>query len=267
MAIDLTTVYPSTNIDTSDPTNYPWGKAKNETFDGAKDYFPLEKTWVNEIFGFFAAILYYYVPDTPDGTPETAVSSQYLTKLNSMPVSVSRLADGSTSLPSSTINLGGSTYGRLEITGNPTTYSTLRTNSETAKTYDHNVTLTRGGITFNHTATLSASSSLTCLLIPIEYSEVTFFSGAYFNYIKYLPTLGYHDFTGVQTHFIRDCTLVLWNSSTDASASMNLNSRFTDNGSGILRLVENEATNLVGAVVGDFDSAFIQMWVNPTYII
>jgi hypothetical protein len=64
----------------SDPTNYPRGKARNVTVSGDGTGTPLEKDWVNDLWGFQQAML-YSVGFTPSGNPDTALDSQYLQAL------------------------------------------------------------------------------------------------------------------------------------------------------------------------------------------
>lgn len=72
----------SGQIDT-DATNYPHGKARNESVSGANNGTPLEKQWVNDIWGFFAALL-AAGGVTPSGSPDTAVASQYLQAIQAL---------------------------------------------------------------------------------------------------------------------------------------------------------------------------------------
>ena len=83
MAIDPSTEYPG-QIDTD--AGYPYGKARNRSAPGSTDGTPLEQSWVNDVWGFFQALLDQ--DDTvPSGTPDTIASSQYMTALR-------RLKDG-----------------------------------------------------------------------------------------------------------------------------------------------------------------------------
>ncbi len=71
--------YPG-QIDVSDLTNYPQGKARNRSASGATDGTPAEKAWVNDWFGFQqAAVLAAGI--TPSGNPDTALASDVLAAL------------------------------------------------------------------------------------------------------------------------------------------------------------------------------------------
>ena len=76
MAIDPSALYPG-QIDTSDPTGYPYGAAQNVTVAGDGTGTPLEKDLVNDIFGFQQALL-EEANITPSGTPDKVGASQYL---------------------------------------------------------------------------------------------------------------------------------------------------------------------------------------------
>lgn len=76
MAIDPSASYTG-QVDTSDPTGYPHGKAQNSASLGDGIGFPLEKDWINDLLGFEQALL-VEVAATPSGTPDKAGSSQYL---------------------------------------------------------------------------------------------------------------------------------------------------------------------------------------------
>lgn len=60
--------------------NYPNGSIKNESAPGAKDGTPLDADWGNDYVGFDAA-LFAETGITPDGNPDTALSSQRLDAL------------------------------------------------------------------------------------------------------------------------------------------------------------------------------------------
>lgn len=83
MAINPSTKYTG-QIDTSDSTGYPYGKAQNVTAAGDGTGTPLEQDWVNDWFGFIQALL-GDDPDgavTPSGTPEKVGASQLLDALD-----------------------------------------------------------------------------------------------------------------------------------------------------------------------------------------
>ena len=79
MAIAPKLVYPG-QLDETDPTGYPHGKAQNETNPGDDDGTPLEQTLVNDILGFQQALL-VEAGIAPSGTPDKADASQYLDAL------------------------------------------------------------------------------------------------------------------------------------------------------------------------------------------
>lgn len=76
MAIDLTSKYPG-QVDTSDPTGYPYGKARNDLVAGDGTGTPLERDWLNDVLGFCQALL-VEAGITPTGTPDKVGSSQML---------------------------------------------------------------------------------------------------------------------------------------------------------------------------------------------
>jgi hypothetical protein len=74
--------YPS-QIDTTDPTNYPRGKARNVTASGDGTGTPFERDWINDWFGFQQAAI-VAAGITPSGTPDTAVVSELLSALRTI---------------------------------------------------------------------------------------------------------------------------------------------------------------------------------------
>lgn len=81
MAIDRFARYPG-RFDP--PTSAsPQGAFKNRTAPGAKDGSYLERDWANDWDGFFGSLL-RSAGMTPDGTPDTALSSQYFSAMNSV---------------------------------------------------------------------------------------------------------------------------------------------------------------------------------------
>lgn len=79
MAINPLTRYPS-QVDGTDPTGYPNGKAKNVNTPGDSTGTPLEKDWVNDIWGFQQAAL-AAAGLSPSGTPDKVGGSQLLQAL------------------------------------------------------------------------------------------------------------------------------------------------------------------------------------------
>lgn len=81
MALIPKDTYPS-QTDASDP-NYPDGKARNVVVSGDGTGTPLEKAWINDLWGFLQALLLgASIPAS--GTPDHAGASQYLDALKSL---------------------------------------------------------------------------------------------------------------------------------------------------------------------------------------
>lgn len=78
MAIRPQIVYPGQTA-TGDP-GYPHGKAQNVTVLGDGTGTPLEKDWLNDVFGLQQALL-HLGGATPSGTPDKVGASQYLDAL------------------------------------------------------------------------------------------------------------------------------------------------------------------------------------------
>jgi len=100
MAIEPQTAYP-TQIETGDP-GYPLGKAKNVTVQGDGTGTPLERDWVNDIWGFLQAML-DSAGITATGTPDEVGASQYLDALDALanlntPTAVVRFETGSSDI-------------------------------------------------------------------------------------------------------------------------------------------------------------------------
>jgi hypothetical protein len=75
MAIRPADEYPAQTID-SDP-GYPEGKARNVTVSGDNTGTPLDELWVNDMWGFFQALL-AAAGITPSGDPDEVGASDYL---------------------------------------------------------------------------------------------------------------------------------------------------------------------------------------------
>lgn len=82
MAISPKNKYP-TQIDLTDPTGYPEGKAKNVTVAGDGTGTPLEKDLVNDLFGFQQELL-NKSGITPSGIPDKVGASQYKEALDKL---------------------------------------------------------------------------------------------------------------------------------------------------------------------------------------
>lgn len=76
MAISPKDEYP-TQIDTSDPTGYPEGQAKNVGTDGDGTGTPLDKKWLSDLWGLLQSLL-AATSTTPSGNPDKVGASQYL---------------------------------------------------------------------------------------------------------------------------------------------------------------------------------------------
>ena len=76
MAIVPSTKYTG-QIDTSDLDAYPHGKAKNVVTAGDGSGTPLEKDWVNDLWGFLQSLL-DIAGITPSGDPDEVGASDYL---------------------------------------------------------------------------------------------------------------------------------------------------------------------------------------------
>lgn len=70
-----------------DLTNYPQGKARNVTATGDGSGTPLEKDWINDVWGFFQALV-ARAGITPSGVPETAVASDLLNAVQAREIAV-----------------------------------------------------------------------------------------------------------------------------------------------------------------------------------
>lgn len=92
MAIDPSAVYP-TQVDTSDPTGYPYGKPQNVTVPGDGSGTPLEETWLSDLFGFLQALL-GEASATPSGTPDKVGASQYVDAILGLTRSITPAAIG-----------------------------------------------------------------------------------------------------------------------------------------------------------------------------
>jgi sugar lactone lactonase YvrE len=75
MAIDPSSKYAS-QIDTSDPTGYPWGQARNVDTPGDGTGTPLEKAWLSDLWGLLQSLL-SAAGYTPTGVPDKVGASQY----------------------------------------------------------------------------------------------------------------------------------------------------------------------------------------------
>lgn len=81
MAIRPEIKYPGRTTPASDA--YPLGSAQDITTPGDGTGTPLQKDWINDIWGFLQALL-AATDITPSGTPDTAQNSQYLQALRAL---------------------------------------------------------------------------------------------------------------------------------------------------------------------------------------
>jgi hypothetical protein len=87
-------------VDTSDPIGYPHGAAQNVTSAGDGTGFPLEKAWINDVLGFFQAIL-AAVGVAPSGVSEKVGASQLFSAIASLGPDVQQFtANGTWTKPS-----------------------------------------------------------------------------------------------------------------------------------------------------------------------
>lgn len=119
MAIDPSAEFPA-QIDTSDPTGYPRGKARNVTVSGDGTGTPFEERVVNDIFGLQQAIL-AGASAAPSGIPDKVGASQYLdglqTIVNDPLLNLSTKISRVIHLPMSAFQVYGAlaSYGRLGV--------------------------------------------------------------------------------------------------------------------------------------------------------
>lgn len=81
MALDLTTIYPAQTE--GDDDGYPHGKARNATSPNDGTGFPLERRWLNDLFGFQQALL-DAAGIEPSGSPDEVGASDYLDALRAI---------------------------------------------------------------------------------------------------------------------------------------------------------------------------------------
>jgi hypothetical protein len=89
MALIPSAQYPS-QVDTGD-AGYPQGKARNATTFQDGTGTPLEKSWINDVWGFLQALL-ASADVTPSGTPDAVGASDYLTALQAVAVTAAKTA-------------------------------------------------------------------------------------------------------------------------------------------------------------------------------
>lgn len=271
MAIDLRSVYPNYpanplgNIDTSDP-NYPFGKAKNESYDGAKDFFPVEKSWINEVLGFLAAIL-DIAGQTPDGTPESIAASQYLTILESRPVPLNRLTDGVGAIVDGSLVFGSSAEGTLQLTGTSAAESSLLSSSRLAKTLKEKIRISGGQIEYDNG--IGTVHSMTSILYPITYGLVSSFAqGAGYRTRVSNAGIGI-TFSNVMFGAVYNLNLILigW-PPTVASygmVSLPLNGVWQRDAP-FLKLDQGYYDSFSQTDLALYNEAYLQFWIDPTLL-
>ena len=103
MAINLATQYRGKTSGTN--ANYPYGQGRNITTSGDGTGTPFEAAWFNDVQGFLQAIL-TAGRIVPNGTPDNARSSQYLTALRALFLDESSNLSDLTSNTTARRNLG-----------------------------------------------------------------------------------------------------------------------------------------------------------------
>lgn len=267
MALDLTTVYPTDNIDATD-SDFPWGKAKNESYDGARDYFPLEKTWVNELLGFLAAIL-IEAGTTPDGNPEDGNNSQYLDTLLSLPVPINRLSNGTGALTSSTLTLGTVDSGQLEIIGSTSSGATkVSSTAHLAKSIRQKVIVGDGRLQFENG--IGVNHGMTSIFYEIDYAYVfrdtlTYGSririqngstGIIFNDLYYSPLMS--------MNLILIATPPTFSAYDSITIPMITQCQATAGGKLIVYYAIHDTEWAIS--LSAYNQAYLQMWVDPAQI-
>ena len=81
MAVEPKDLYPSQTLDSD--SGWPYGKARNDTEQGATDGTPLEAQWLNDLWGFFQALL-TQASASPSGSPDHVGASQYLNAIRTV---------------------------------------------------------------------------------------------------------------------------------------------------------------------------------------
>lgn len=81
MALDIETEYPGRSVPAS--PEYPYGSFKNSTTPILRDGTPFDRQWLNDIQGFFQAVL-NTSGTLPSGIPDTSLNSDYLNALISI---------------------------------------------------------------------------------------------------------------------------------------------------------------------------------------
>lgn len=83
--------------------DYPYGGAKDETSPDAFDGTPFERPFINDMWGFYQALL-SQAGITPSGNPDTAQASQYLEALEEV---IAEGVAGFVNRQEATVTLGG----------------------------------------------------------------------------------------------------------------------------------------------------------------
>lgn len=260
MAINLYNVYNPNNIDNSDTTNYPIGKARNESVDGAKDYFPVEAVWINELLGFLGAIV-TAASGTPSGNAERAGSSQYLDWLRSLSVSVSRLSSGYVTVSSAGITFGDSTMGANVFSGSPADAAKFESRSPNTKTYQHTMQLKGGGLEF--IGGTGVDHEMFNIQHSIGIGDLNFVSSSPFNLLQMNTS---QTFTGVNYHVPRGLELVLYNSSTDVALNLPMVGEWKNNAGELQLYWAQVILPWASITLSDYNAVFASFWVDPAYI-
>jgi hypothetical protein len=98
MALNFSTLAELAGRHVPPDADYPYGSAQNETTEGADDGTPQIAKLRNDVQGFLQGLL-QKAGIVPDGDPDIA-AGQYREALDTMPISLTQLADGSTIITS-----------------------------------------------------------------------------------------------------------------------------------------------------------------------
>jgi hypothetical protein len=257
MAINLNTRYP----DNSDvDSEYLVGKARNESFDGAKDYFPLEATWVNELLGFFSALL-HNASLTPDGNPETKSASQYFDAINGLDISISRLADGNKTQLIGQLAFGdpAQTFGYATLVGVAGYGGYVSSSATSLKSYSATCRLFNGG--HRYSSNTGNTHAMTSILRPISSTIISNQSNTYDRWLLIDAFI----FTGVNYGLVYRCDLIMKNSSNILVAPV-IGDFY--NSSGTLALGEGYCSHhaLGDYPIGSYTEFYLRIDIDPVFI-
>jgi hypothetical protein len=259
MALNLYTTY-SGNIETGDETNYPIGKARNETSPGLKDWFPLEATWINEILGFLGAIL-EAAGYSPDGNAEVAGASQYLNGIRALDVSLNRLITGYTYIDLGTMALGTTALGRVQIAATPAQTPLISSTAPNTKSEVHTVALRGGTIRYSNQPGVSHNAG--SIYNAIDIGDVTVISGSP-DYVQIFK-VGAIDIPGIEYCQVYQTNLVLVDTPGYIRRTIPIDCTWISK-SGTLALSIATAPIITSLTVGDYNYAYLHMWLDSSFI-